>query len=306
MSLLSDLEKARRSSSVPLHEFLLNIDSQKYTIHAFFEGKTDESFYGTIIRRYNKKYNYKSYKCGNKKSVYETFNKLRTRYIKDQVLLFFVDKDLDDIIPILYEINDSIYVTDYYSIENYLVDKSILEQVCSEIFKEDSGCNHVVKFSEKFELSCKLFYDFMIIVMAWILYHRRMGSRLQVNNININTFFVVNHNLDLNVKISYDEIIDNLDKMAVVKTDKESWEKSKDILLKELLKFNPKNVIRGKFEVDFFIQFINACKKAIDYIHDKNVKVSAPINKDNIIDILGPRVSYPFSLVRFIENHIGI
>ncbi|GHV73633.1 hypothetical protein AGMMS49940_09350 [Spirochaetia bacterium] len=100
MSFLDMLKEYKQSDNTTLHEVLLGISTSEKTIHIFFEGKTDESFYKNSIKKYYKNYAYKTYKSGNKKSCYYFCEQLHARKNEKNIFVFFVDKDLDDIIPI--------------------------------------------------------------------------------------------------------------------------------------------------------------------------------------------------------------
>ena len=130
MTFKNILNSSRAEYSVIKLKFLLNVNSHGIGIHAFFEGNTDESFYGTHIRnRMIGNLRLYSYNCNNKEGVYEVQQKLNYGEFNDEISMFFVDKDLDDIIPVYREFCPDIYVTTYYSIESFLVTKEIIEQV---------------------------------------------------------------------------------------------------------------------------------------------------------------------------------
>jgi hypothetical protein len=71
-------------------------------VHAFFEGHDDEVFYRRFLEQYvaagSRLY---GYRCDGKQRVYEAFSQITARYPAIRSVLFFVDKDLDDILGLL-------------------------------------------------------------------------------------------------------------------------------------------------------------------------------------------------------------
>jgi hypothetical protein len=95
------------------------------SIHIFHEGKDDPSFYSNYLERGRlKRQRVYYYLFNNKKGVYFHYEKINWLKFKKNRLLFFVDKDLDDILEIKYPHDQNIFVTKYYTIENYLISYS--------------------------------------------------------------------------------------------------------------------------------------------------------------------------------------
>jgi len=308
-SFLQLLTDASTVPVVALHNFLLNVKSNEKTIHSFFEGKTDESFYGTIIRRIkDENYKLKTYICGNKDSVYYQHEKLNSRKLKNQMLLFFVDKDIEDIIPYERPLSDNIYVTDYYSIENYIVNDQILEQVWAEIFKQTSGHELSSALCDKFNRALSDYHRFMIIVMSWILYHRRNlqndhDATLNLDCVKLKRMYEINEHLEFKARLGHiDDVINMLDLQTKNKTYFFIWNGYKQILCKELVQYDRKCIVRGHFEMEFFVYFISSLRKVVEKTTAKQLKVSVEINDANAVDVLGPRVMLPPSLELFLQK----
>src|SRR6478672_1634606 len=118
MTFLDELKRARQSPVSAYQQFLLKNRSSSSSLHAFFEGHGDQSFYIGFLHRFisDPKYLY-TYKCGKKLNVYETYAKVVSASPQG-IVLFFVDKDFSDILRESYPRSENIYVTDHYSIEN--------------------------------------------------------------------------------------------------------------------------------------------------------------------------------------------
>src|SRR5216683_627388 len=118
MRFIDGLRNERESPTAAYHQFLLKASKFPGDVHAFFEGQDDVSFYTNFLHRFTS--NSKGihpYRCGNKRGVYEAHGKVHQMRRRERVV-FFVDKDLSDILNEDWEGSQDIYVTDSSSIEN--------------------------------------------------------------------------------------------------------------------------------------------------------------------------------------------
>src|SRR5690349_18429706 len=100
MSLLDDLKRAQASSASAHHLFLLQYNPNQPSVHAFFEGQDDESFYVHLLHQHVPDgWRLRLYRCGNKNQVYETHNLISNKITVNNPTLFFVDKDHSDLLP---------------------------------------------------------------------------------------------------------------------------------------------------------------------------------------------------------------
>ncbi|KGE73477.1 DUF4435 domain-containing protein [Spirochaeta lutea] len=302
MNLLDQLRNARDSKQVPFHEYLIRHKPNDYQLHAFFEGKNDEGFYGTIIRRHVDGIEFHSYQCGNKKKVYETFEKLE-KYLSDkQLLLFFVDQDFDPYIGIEYPRHRNIYTTDNYSIENEIVGIDMIEKVWAEIFHQSSGSQEMVTINQQFTNSYNEFCDFSKEISSWIIYHRKNGDKANLSSIKMKDIFQIDDNLNIKVIKTLDETISYLDQKTKIDTNMADWQTERTKILELFKNHQPKKYIRGKFELDFFIIFLNRLHSVLCDIKPEKIHIN--LSTANAIDIFAPRLSYPASLQAFIRNHL--
>ena len=305
MSFLDALKKSLSDEVVVTHYFLLEYNPASNIVHAFFEGKTDESFYGTFIRRMKpSEWKLRSYVCGNKDSVYYHYEKLSSRHRLNQPLLFFVDKDIEDIIPYERLIGETIFVTSYYSVENYVVSSEMLEQVWSEIFRQSSGTKESEELVDAFEVAHSLAQNRLKDMMSWALAHRRQGTRPNLDCIVTKELFNIDDNLSLIYRqATPDELVRLLDDRTNVETCPETRNLMEQCKI-ELETHQPKEVIRGHNEMDFFIQFIKKLKKVVATESGNKIKANIEITKSNVLDLLGPRVPIPERLREFLKKHL--
>ena len=305
MDFLATLKAAIQEPIVLKHNFLVCYDSRASNLHVFFEGKTDESFYGTYLRNIKpENYALKSYICGNKDSVYYYHKQLSHLYKKEQPLLFFVDKDIEDIIPFFRESHDNIHVTEFYSVENYLVNCDSIEQIWAEIFRQCSGTAVADKISEAFSHSLGDFHKDFYRVMGWVLYQRRSNSRPNLDCIVTKKIFSIDSDLKYHSVFSERaDLYRHLDDRTGVSTPIEKLSEIED--LENLLKsYEPKCVVRGHNEMDFFLEFFKTLKTSVAEASDKAIQPALDLTGSNVIDIMGPRTPPSSSLVKFLSSHI--
>lgn len=99
MTFLDSLRRSRQSTASAYHLFLLNYRKESDTVHAFFEGHEDPSFYSNFILNFlSHPTPLEVYICGSKSKVLEVYPKIMARLPSKQTALFFVDKDFSDLI----------------------------------------------------------------------------------------------------------------------------------------------------------------------------------------------------------------
>jgi hypothetical protein len=300
MNFLDTLKMCKQSEIVTFHDVLLNISATEKIVHIFFEGKTDESFYRSYLSKYFLKFT--TYVAGNKKNVYELCEKFYRRKNNFNYFIFFVDKDIDDLIPIEFPIYDCLNITEYYSIENYLVCEKIYSSVLSELYKIGTGNQLYRRLLDKFKTDFDRFLPNFLPIMAWILFHKRHGNKPNLNNINNNSFITVDSDLNINIK-TIDEMINDFDKKTNVVTDMVLWNNEKEKILSELKSIELKKVIRGKYEIHLFVKYCNVVRNVIEKVQEQKVLCSFELNTDNAIDILSPRLEIPEKIKEFIQKN---
>ncbi len=304
MSFLDALNEIVDDEIVIHHLFLLNYYPDKNIIHAFFEGKTDLSFYGTLIRRYMpKEWKLRTYICGNKDSVYYQHKNLSPKHKQHQPLLYFVDKDIDDIIPITRVKDTLIYVTEYYSIENYLITETAIEQIWEELFRQPSGTVIEDELVTTFSSALLNTHEILLDIMSWILGQRKQGARPNLNDIITEKYFQIDDDLKVSPIMNKNEMIELLETQTKTPYSQHTADDLSEHR-EELEKYDPKMVIRGHNEMDFFISFIKKLSYVVNNKSKINIRPKVQITKANIIDIMGPRVDVPLNLDAFLSLHL--
>ncbi|MBK9210336.1 MAG: DUF4435 domain-containing protein [Anaerolineales bacterium] len=171
MSFVDELRYSRESAATAFQEFIKNFPDYPEDVHAFFEGHDDFSFYKGFIAQYIKEGKHlKAYKCGNKEEVYKTYEKVVESGRDNIIVIFFVDKDFSNYLGETFPASPKIHVTDYYSIENYIVSNEMLLRVWEEIFNFTNVTFPYAKVEKQFQQELVRFYDWSLFLSSWIIY----------------------------------------------------------------------------------------------------------------------------------------
>ena len=101
MTFLEKLRSAPDSPQAKVNTFLAVFNPEGETVAAFVEGRDDPSFYRQHLEAVAKQHNVKLtlYALNKKREVLNTRDFLSSRFRTNPRILFFVDKDHDDLIP---------------------------------------------------------------------------------------------------------------------------------------------------------------------------------------------------------------
>ncbi len=194
------------------------------------------------------------------------------------------------------------YVTDYYSIENHLVSSDLLICVWRHLLKQ--GEDGTLALKMEFEESLKMFYKLVLPIMAWILFHRRAGAPLNLSNIRLRR--LIRMDTDFQVRYTKKKLFHELGKTCGVATG--TWPKGRKALEKELNALEPKTFVRGKFELWFFVQFIQRVieghQKASKEVGSKKLKVHLNLTSENAIQILCARAKMSSAFHNFLLDNL--
>jgi hypothetical protein len=305
MTFIDQLRQARFSSTAVLHEFLTQFDPAQQKVHAFFEGHDDGVFYGKFLnQRIPVGTRLCTYRCEGKAKVYEVFGQIIARYPKAKNVLFFVDKDLDDILGEPWPTDPRIYVTDVYSIENFLVSKDVLYQFFQESIRLSVVDFPIEPILARFDVQLARFHCLTTVVMAWVVAVRRAGLRPNLNDVNVGELFTVSDDCMIRARcgcrVEYLHRTTGIQKRADL---------TRRVLqtAKELKRISPKRVIRGKFEAWFFVEFWKHLIRQMRTLAREangNLNERIQLERSNFVAVLGGRLEIPRSLELFLGQHL--
>jgi len=135
-NLLEEMIAARERAVVQKTALITFRSFDPDTVVFVFEGVDDKIVYSKWIGRLRPDLRYEPLPCGNKKKALGLHDAvLRDRNGLGRGVYFFVDRDFDDLQDC--QPHETIFMTDFYSVENYLVSPSVVE----EVLKTDFHCH---------------------------------------------------------------------------------------------------------------------------------------------------------------------
>ncbi|MEO6286755.1 MAG: DUF4435 domain-containing protein [Dyadobacter sp.] len=313
---------------------------QKYirnekSLHVFTENNDDFEFYRHTIAHVFTGYKIEHYSMEGKKNVKEIFNEIKTTAYNSSLLLFFVDKDYDDIlnIPMIKEIN--FFYTKYYSIENYLVSSEILEIILGRFFTHMNS-KVKIKLIDLYNVAYSLFVKQMKVFTKFILLDREKTKKAELDKFKLAYFIHIEGMVYMFKKLRtdyiYNKIIRDTKSTKLQKNllrnkgildilvEKCNYDKSIVSFYKLYQKYkeielisDPKIHIRGKYELWFFIEVIKTVDQAVKKIFDNDSDISSeheavprartPISDDNIFDLVCPKMGFPEDVNNFAKRN---
>ena len=130
MSILGVHAEALGSELTVYHEFLTRYKKTAMCVYGFVEGKDDPSFYrGAIEHMLPKEWTVDLWSVGNKDKVIQLYADFDwVRFPKNRVV-FFIDRDLSEFLKETLPVQNNVYITDKYSIENDIVSRDTCDRV---------------------------------------------------------------------------------------------------------------------------------------------------------------------------------
>jgi hypothetical protein len=309
MSFLDSLKNAGKSATSIYLRFLQQYKKNDKSLHLFIEGNDDPSFYTNFITNItNNEYKIHFYNSKNKDGVYSNHDKINWSVFNKNKVLFFVDKDYSDILNLSYNNDENIFVTKYYSIENYLINDDMVKRILIELLHitEPSA---LAKTISHFKTQHESFCEKMMIITSWIIYHRVHNSNLSLSKINLSHVFSFCENLTLqkNTKPLGKKLIEYLNEKTNNSKQNKCWNEIR-LIYSDLKTINEhKTHLRGKFEIWFLSAYVNNYVTSLNVNRKKGepkVKMNINLSHTNAIEILGCRLSIPLDLKTFIEGNI--
>lgn len=304
MSFSDELKNAGSAPIAVLHEFLIQHKPDEERVHAFVEGPEDPLFYAQVIREFAATRPIRFYSCHGKRGVYDVFQAVTSRIGNYRHTLYFVDKDLSDVLHEIYPSDARIYVTEYYSIENYLCSVTVMQRALSEFVRIQKCTLSTDLIVTRFEEELGHFHKLMSGVMAWIICMKRLGYRPNLNNVNLSEIFEFDHNQKIHRSRA---IIAYLCKSTGVQQKGITWKTLRSIVRQNRMR-EPKTFIRGKYESWFFVQFL---KKALEHLRiaveglGGSMRILVATEISNVVPLLAPRTPMPSTLFNFVKGHLS-
>lgn len=308
------------------------------SLHIFVEGDDDIEFYRKSIEKIYDGFITKFYVKDGKKNVIDSYKTLDWQQYNKSRILFFVDKDYEDLLGITSKLDRNIFVTKYYSVENYLSSTKTFKYVLEKIFKIESTVI-VSRLISTFENSFVIFQKHIIFITAIILEFRKNNKHFDLDQLKMDDFFKMKKLEISKLKYRRENVYLNIKRSNCSSDEKAVIKKTKDIeqiksciindqhliqyrkILENVRIMNKlsdgKYYIRGKYHLWFFIKSLKDVLNMSDKINDEITKsnhnnssefkkINCQINLDegNIFDILPMKIDTHHDVNLFLIQNI--
>jgi len=300
------------------------------TLHCFFEGMADVSFYRNFIENYYSNFIFYPYYCNGIENVYKSYNNIfleskNWKKYKQNRILFFTDKDTEDLEEKNRPTDINIYKTDFYSFENYLASDFTLYRIFNELYDIYDN-SFIERAIENFRECETQFFNDIKRISAIILFNKIRNKKLELDiNLKLddlkienifNIFYVIEKN---KIKIKLKENIDN--ELAKTKLIIPTEQEINIFINSNFTDFdnNEHKFVRGHYFEEFIILYfkcfkINILNSIIKDIKTKNEtrkkvnKLQKPtqeieLSNSYLVELLAPRVQIPETLKQFLETN---
>ena len=306
MAFIDVLRSARESTGAVVHEFLTQYNPRSGRVYAFFEAQDDIAFFAPRIeRRLERGATLLTYHCSGKPRVIKTFREIVKRLPTVKRALFFVDKDLDDVVGTPWPTDPRIYVTDLYSVENYLVTPDVFRRLLRDGLRLKGVGIDDETLVQHFEGALTEFQKHMVSIMAWILVARRLNRSPLMGNIRLESLCEVSE--ECHVRPRMGVRMKHLSRQTRVDLPTGAGARIRDAI-KELDRLPRKRVIRGKFEAWFMTAYWRHLVRDMERMaREQGGACSSRISvqETTLVLVLSPYADDPESLEHFLDAHLG-
>lgn len=208
MSILQELEESLQSDAPSYMDFLYRYDPKKKQVFAFYEGDEDSSFYHYFLKAaIDDDCELEEIVAGCKNNIIKLQQEFDWNLYNSKQIIFFVDRDLSYWLMESTHYNENIFVTDEYSVENYVVNsqgfKSWLIHFEGFARANKKELNNMIS---QYEVSIADFKQKMMPIMAEAVVAKRHNPSISLSEFKISRnksiiFDICNGHLDFKISI---------------------------------------------------------------------------------------------------------
>lgn len=301
MSLVDELRSRRNSPQAVWTRFTMDYQRGTLDLYLFCEGRGDLSFYQPYLRaRWGSRGKVYAYDCQGKDHVVELIPRVQPTLDSKWRAVFFIDKDVDDFCSYPRHRDQYLFETDYYAIENYIACQTAITVYWTDLAHLPATDSRLTHALEAYAQASESFFLAMRTVMGWIIHLRREGRRVVLNDVSIENLVELDSECHCSLKLGWAEHI-----LAASNTHGVTYNTSSTAAVgTELETVDPKVYTRGKYDLWFFVRFLNLVMLTVtERVPSEPRRVpSVQLSYANAIDILGPRLQPPPTLVAFLDR----
>lgn len=183
MSFKEKIDARRQTATAVFHRFrtAARLDG---SLHLFVEGYDDWSFYGRLLGDLSASIPWRMHVCFGKKNMDRVVQLYRSSPFTKHNVLFIRDSDFDRFLGIV-PIDDDVFVTCGYSVENYVCNSASLTSFISRVFGVDPyEVDIVAKVDRHFQLVSEVF-AWMTEFIGAVLVAIRAGQQLDLDSVDV-------------------------------------------------------------------------------------------------------------------------
>ena len=309
MSILQVLEESLDSDAPAYMEFLYRYNPKKKQAFAFYEGDEDSSFYHQILEgNIDPDCELEEIVAGCKNNVLalnRSFNWIR--YHKQQIL-FFVDRDLSFWLNEANDYDDNVFITDGYSVENYVV-CPLAFRVLLQMFKgfaraSKTEIDNMVNTYISLE---KDFCSFMIPIMARAIVAKRHDKSIHLSD------YKMSKNLHFSISDSNVIISITNDEICFTKWGLSAQHEQE---INDQIQFIKQNIehysVRGKWILYFMAELSEFMRMHADYFAPSleskgKIQATCSFSSTQCLPVLAPHCNtkVPEHLLQFVSSTYG-
>lgn len=308
MSLLQELEESLKSDAPCFMEFLYRYDPKKKQVFVFYEGDEDSAFYQQFIRAaIEEKCQLEEIVAGCKNNVIKLQRSFDWKQYNKHQIIFIVDRDLSHWLGDPEEFDDNVFVTDEYSVENYLVNASSFEDLlvkCLGFARAKKP--EIIAMNAEFKKLDKEFQNIMMPVMASAVIAKQKDRETDIDKYKPISAMVISFSNDC-IQLTLPNMTRMYEVWNLSGKDDESIEKQMDSFRAEREKYS----VRGKWSLAFMSKVGNFMRMNGEHFAPslKKDKISATcsVSDTQCITVLAPywKQPVPPRLKAFLASTVG-
>lgn len=206
MSILQELEESLQSDAPSYMDFLYRYDPKKKQVFAFYEGDEDSSFYHHFLRAaIDDDCELEEIVAGCKNNIIKLQQEFNWNLYNNKQIVFFIDRDLSYWLAESTHFDENIFVTDEYSVENYIVNSQGFKSwlIHFEGFAR-ANKKEIDNMISQYEVSIADFKQKMMPIMAEAVVAKRHDPSISLSEFKISRnksiiFDICNGHLDFKI-----------------------------------------------------------------------------------------------------------
>lgn len=253
MSILQELEKYKESDAPCYIEFLYRYNPKKKQVFAFYEGDEDSSFYHHILKAaIDADCELEEIVAGCKNNVLKLQREFDWSTYNNKQIAFFVDRDLSYWLGDSSQYAENIFVTDEYSIENYVATPQGFKAWLVHFEGFARAKQQEIDFMvSEYESSVVIFQKEMMPIMAQAVVAKRHDDSISLSDFKISkdtSIFFSSQDCHITFKICCGEKI--LEKWKLTSEDHEEIAAQMERFAAEKIHYS----VRGKWLLCFMAE----------------------------------------------------